>query len=144
MRLYDDALAKGELQADDAQANAACKLSELANALGEKRGFWLLRKTGLGLFGRHSQSAAPKGLYIWGDVGRGKTLLMDLFFAAAPVAQKRRAHFNAFMVDVHARIHAERQRAGSSDPIPLVARASPKRHGCSASTNSRSPMWPTP
>ena len=59
---------------------------------------------------------------IWGDVGRGKTFLMDLFFGAAKVSKKRRAHFNRFMVDVHARIHTERQRAGSSDPIPVVAR----------------------
>ncbi|HEY1876706.1 MAG TPA: cell division protein ZapE, partial [Rhizomicrobium sp.] len=112
MRLYDEALAKGELKTDAAQANAARKLSELAKALGTKRGFSFLRKPGPLL----------KGLYIWGDVGRGKTLLMDFFFAAAPVAKKRRAHFNSFMVDVHARIHAERQRAGHSDPIPVIAR----------------------
>src|SRR5215472_8420714 len=111
MRLYDDALAKGELKADAAQGLAAQKLTELAKALGKPRGFWLF----------HKSEPPPKGLYIWGDVGRGKTLLMDYFFAAAPVARKRRAHFNRFMVDVHARIHAERQRAGSSDPIPVVA-----------------------
>ncbi|HEY2008246.1 MAG TPA: cell division protein ZapE [Rhizomicrobium sp.] len=113
MRLYDDALAKGELKPDAAQANAAQRLHELAAVLGQKRGFSFFRKP----------AAAPKGLYIWGDVGRGKTLLMDFFFAAAPVENKRRAHFNRFMVDVHARIHAERQRAGSSDPIPVVAHA---------------------
>ena len=113
MRLYDDALAKGELKPDTAQANAAHRLRELAAALGQKRGFSLFRKV----------PPPPKGLYIWGDVGRGKTLLMDFFFAAAPVGKKRRAHFNRFMVDVHARIHAERQRAGSSDPIPVVAHA---------------------
>jgi cell division protein ZapE len=113
MRLYDEALANGELKPDTAQANAARKLNELADALGGKRGFSLFRKPDPPL----------KGLYIWGDVGRGKTLLMDFFFAAAPVRKKRRAHFNRFMVDVHARIHAERQRAGSSDPIPVVAQA---------------------
>ncbi|HVW72389.1 MAG TPA: cell division protein ZapE [Rhizomicrobium sp.] len=113
MRLYDEALARGELKADDAQTNAVRRLSALAASLGEKRGFPLFRKS----------SPPPKGLYIWGDVGRGKTLLMDFFFAAAPVNRKRRAHFNRFMVDVHARIHAERQRAGSSDPIPVVAHA---------------------
>src|SRR6201986_593049 len=112
MRLYDEALARGELKADDAQANAARQLSALATSLSEKHGFSLFRKP-----------APPKGLYIWGDVGRGKTLLMDFFFAAAPVKKKRRAHFNSFMVDVHARIHAERQRAGSSDPIPVIAKA---------------------
>ena len=113
MRLYDDALAKGELKADAAQAHAVQKLSELAGALGEKRGFSLFRK----------QELQPKGLYIWGDVGRGKTLLMDFFFASTSVARKRRAHFNRFMVDVHARIHATRQRGGVSDPIPPVAHA---------------------
>ena len=113
MRLYDDALAKGELRADAAQAHAAQKLTDLAKALGIKRGFFLFRK----------QEPQPKGLYIWGDVGRGKTLLMDFFFATATVKKKRRAHFNRFMVDVHARIHAERQREGSSDPIPVVAHA---------------------
>ncbi len=113
MRLYDDALAKGELRADAAQAHAAQKLTDLARRLGTKRGFFLFRK----------QEPQPKGLYIWGDVGRGKTLLMDFFFATAPVKKKRRAHFNRFMVDVHARIHAERQREGSSDPIPVVAHA---------------------
>jgi len=113
MRLYDEALAKGELKADTAQAMAAQRLRALAEALKQKRSFSLFRKP----------KPLPKGLYIWGDVGRGKTLLMDYFFAAAPVAKKRRAHFNRFMVDVHARIHAERQRAGSSDPIPVVAQA---------------------
>jgi cell division protein ZapE len=113
MRLYDDALAKGELKPDEHQANAARRLNALAETLGEKRGFSLFRKP----------PPPPKGLYIWGDVGRGKTLLMDFFFATAPVRKKRRAHFNRFMVDVHARIHIERQRAGSSDPIPVVAHA---------------------
>src|ERR1700761_1369537 len=113
MKLYDDALAKGELKPDAAQAHAAQRLNELASALTEKRGFSLFRKT----------PPPPKGLYIWGDVGRGKTLLMDLFFAEAPVARKRRVHFNRFMVDVHARIHVERQRADAGDPIPVVAHA---------------------
>jgi cell division protein ZapE len=110
---YRAAIAQGELRADPAQENAARKLGALAQLLTTKRGF--------SLFGR--KAAPPKGLYIWGDVGRGKTLLMDLFFEEVPVEKKRRAHFNGFMVDVHARIHAERQRAGSSDPIPVVARA---------------------
>ena len=59
------------------------------------------------LFGR-AQSALPpiKGLYIYGEVGRGKTMLMDLFFEASPVVRKRRAHFHEFMLDVHERIYA--------------------------------------
>jgi cell division protein ZapE len=106
------AVAAGELKSDTAQDKAVRKLQTLSDQLGAKRGFSLFRK-----------AEVPRGLYIWGDVGRGKTLLMNLFFEAAPVAKKRRAHFNSFMVDVHARIHAQRQKAGSDDPIPPVAKA---------------------
>ncbi|HEY4077385.1 MAG TPA: cell division protein ZapE [Rhizomicrobium sp.] len=112
MALYRAAVAKGELRADPAQENAVARLNTLANQLGEKRGFSLFRKR-----------APVKGLYIWGEVGRGKTLLMDFFFEEVTTPKKRRAHFNSFMVDVHARIHAERQKAGSDDPIPPVAKA---------------------
>ncbi len=115
MSLTEDfraAVAGGELKPDPAQEKTVNRLQKLSDQLGEKRGFSLFRK-----------AQVPRGLYIWGDVGRGKTLLMNLFFEAAPVAKKRRAHFNSFMVDVHARIHAQRQKAGSDDPIPPVARA---------------------
>ncbi|MBV9548161.1 MAG: AFG1 family ATPase [Alphaproteobacteria bacterium] len=107
---YITALAQGELKPDAAQAAAAAKLQKLANALKPKRFLW---------FGKRS---APKGLYIWGDVGRGKTMLMDLFFEDAPEAKKQRRHFNAFMTDIHARIHAMRLK-GVDDPIVPVARA---------------------
>lgn len=110
---YRAAVENGELKPDSAQDAAMARLDALATALGHKRGFSLFRKP----------PETPRGLYIWGDVGRGKTLLMDMFFEAAPVEKKRRAHFNRFMMDVHARIHAERQREGHSDPIPVVARA---------------------
>ena len=106
---YRDAVAMGELRPDAAQELAAEKLDGLAQELKDLNGFSLFRRS------------VPKGLYIWGDVGRGKTLLMDLFFEEAALAKKRRAHFNAFMVETHARIHAERQKAGSDDPIPPVA-----------------------
>lgn len=110
---YRKSLSKGELRADPAQEKAIHRLQELARALARKPGFSLFRKP----------AEPAKGLYIWGDVGRGKTLLMDMFFEEAAVAKKRRAHFNRFMMDVHAGIHAERQKPGSSDPIPVVARA---------------------
>src|SRR5215208_4375551 len=75
-----------------------------------------------------SEAPAPRGLYIWGDVGRGKTLLMDLFFAAATTKRKRRVHFHQFMGEVHDRIAAFRNEtrnggANGGDTIVLVARA---------------------
>ncbi|HEY8580163.1 MAG TPA: cell division protein ZapE, partial [Beijerinckiaceae bacterium] len=80
------------------------------------------------LFGRRRPAEPLKGLYVWGSVGRGKTMLMDLFFEAAPVRRKRRAHFHAFMADVHARVHAWRQQkkqglVKGDDPVAPVAEA---------------------
>ena len=63
----------------------------------------------------------PMGLYLFGGVGRGKSMLMDMFFATAPVARKRRVHFYAFMLEVHERIHARRAKKG--DPIGPIAQA---------------------
>src|SRR5580698_5440537 len=108
---YRAAVEAGELRADPAQEQAILKLQGLAQALSAQTRHWLFRKP------------APRGLYLWGDVGRGKPLLLAFFFAAVTIVKKRRAHFDGFMVDVHARIHAERQTQGSSDPIPVVARA---------------------
>jgi cell division protein ZapE len=79
------------------------------------------------MFGsREKRQTRIKGLYIYGDVGRGKTMLMDLFFAASPVLRKRRAHFHEFMLDVHERIHELRQKMKlgehpGADPIELAA-----------------------
>lgn len=111
---YRAAVAKGELKDDAAQRHAAERLNALARAMGKYR-------PGRSLF--FAAKPPPRGLYIWGDVGRGKSMLMDLFFAEAPVETKRRIHFNSFMVETHARIHEERQREGGDDPIPPVARA---------------------
>jgi cell division protein ZapE len=111
LEAYRAALAEEMLKPEPAQAAAAEKLEALSQALGDY-------KPGFSLFGKKE---APKGLYIWGDVGRGKSMLMDMFFDTAPIEPRLRMHFNAFMVDVHARIHAERQRG--NDPIPAVARA---------------------
>lgn len=77
-----------------------------------------------GLFSRRKHNASqprPYGLYIWGDVGRGKSMLMDVFFNSLPMAQKKRQHFLQFMLDVHARIHKMRAADLSGDPILHVA-----------------------
>src|SRR5580658_5505999 len=116
--LYRARCAAGQIRPDPAQARAVERLERLYRQLLEyapqPRG-WLGRLIG-------SPPAAPKGLYLWGPVGRGKSMLMDLFFTAAPVEKKRRVHFHAFMLDVHNRIERER-RARSRQPILRVAAA---------------------
>jgi cell division protein ZapE len=107
---YAQALASGLLTPDPLQAAAARRLETLARALRPQR---------FTLFGGKT---SPKGLYIWGDVGRGKTMLMDMFFAEVAEPKKQRLHFNAFMTDIHARIHAMRLK-DVADPIQPVARA---------------------
>jgi cell division protein ZapE len=115
---YRADVAERALRQDAAQEAVAIRLDALARALARRRRcFW--RRA---LLFWQSAPPAPKGLYIWGEVGRGKTLLMDLFFAQVRRTAKRRAHFNAFMVETHARIHAARA-GGADDPIPAVARA---------------------
>ncbi len=121
---YDALVASGAIERDPAQVKVVARLTSVAQALAERR--LAAKGSALGwLFGRKAPPAV-KGLYLWGSVGRGKTMLMDLFFEALPEPRKRRAHFHAFMADVHERIHAFRQRvkAGEvkdTDPIPAVA-----------------------
>lgn len=75
--------------------------------------------------GGRRRAPPPQGIYIFGDVGRGKSMVMDLFCDTAPVANKRRVHFHAFMLEVHAAAHAFRQtpedRRRGDDPIPPIA-----------------------
>ena len=120
---YATALREGRIAPDPAQAALVEKLDRLA---AELKGYKLPARN---LFGRlFGARPAPRGLYVHGEVGRGKTFLMDMFFAAAEVAPKRRAHFHAFMADVHARVHAWRQakkrgEATGDDPIAPLAEA---------------------
>ena len=84
----------------------------------------------------------PKGVYLWGPVGRGKSFLMDAFYLCVPLVRKRRVHFHHFMREIHRELDAVK---GTEDPIAAVA-ASARRGatGWSASTNSTSPTSPTP
>ena len=119
---YRAKVAAGELAPDRAQASAAEQLQLLHDRLKDydpNRGKAVAR----GWFGWGRDRAPPEplaGLYLYGGVGRGKSMLMDLFFDSAPVSPKRRVHFHAFMQEIHAGIAAARAR-GVSDPIAPVA-----------------------
>jgi cell division protein ZapE len=124
---YADKVRDGQVEADPAQEQLVAHFDHLLDALTalrmERRSSALRR-----LFRRRKDKALVRGIYVWGSVGRGKTMLMDMFFEAAPQRRKRRAHFHAFMHDVHKRIHAWRQdkKAGlakGDDPIQPVADA---------------------
>jgi cell division protein ZapE len=123
---YAAGVASGLIEPDSAQLAVADKLAQLEGQIAEYR---LARKSSsLGwMFGsREKRQSRIKGLYIYGDVGRGKTMLMDLLFEASPVLRKRRAHFHEFMLDVHERVHEFRQKMKlgeypGADPIELAA-----------------------
>lgn len=114
---YEALIAADELRADPEQADAARRLDALQQALEAtpKRGSILWRLAG-------RKATPPRGLYLWGGVGRGKSMLMDLFFANLAIARKRRVHFSEFMLEVHERIGLERKKE-LGDPIPPVAAA---------------------
>ncbi|HTQ33483.1 MAG TPA: cell division protein ZapE [Stellaceae bacterium] len=121
LSLYRKRCAAGEIRSDAAQARAAERLDRLYRELASWapappswRG-WLVRLS-LG----EPPRPPPRGLYLWGPVGRGKSMLMDLFFASAPLSAKRRVHFHAFMLEVHDRIERER-RQRTPEPVPKVA-----------------------
>jgi cell division protein ZapE len=103
---YNALIASGAIEADPAQAAVAEAFADLDRRLASYKP---ARKQGL--FGRlfADKEGPPRGLYVHGEVGRGKTMLMDLFFQHSPVAHKRRAHFHEFMADVHERIYNYRQ-----------------------------------
>jgi cell division protein ZapE len=123
---YEALVAEGRIEADPAQASLAARLDRLARALdGYRPG---RRASALRRLIGAKPPEPPRGHYIYGPVGRGKTLLMDLFFAAAPVERKRRVHFHDFMADVHMRVHRWRQQrrigeATGDEPIAPVAAA---------------------
>jgi cell division protein ZapE len=128
MARYQDKIAAGEIVADAAQHAIASALATLQ----EDVTHWQARPSRT-LFAR--PQPAPKGLYIYGGVGRGKSMLMDLFFETSPVAKKRRIHFHAFMQEVHAGIaawrafsdkarkaHPQYVKGAGDDPLAPVAK----------------------
>jgi len=109
----DARIASGALQLDLPQAKAARALDAIAADLAKGAGIRLFR-----VF----VHPAVRGLYLWGGVGRGKSMLMDLFYASVDHTPKRRAHYNDFMLDVHERVAMARTRK-TVDPLPGIARA---------------------
>jgi cell division protein ZapE len=116
---YRALVAQGKVRPDPAQVRVAEQLDALHHRLGGYRPHseppsWR------SLLKRDRRREPPRGLYIHGSVGRGKSMLMDMFFAGAPVERKRRVHFHAFMAEVHQRLHAHRQATKGQEADPLI------------------------
>lgn len=114
---YRALVAAGELRTDPEQEEAAERLDRLARELEAvpKKGSILWRALG-------RRPDPPRGVYLWGGVGRGKSMLMDLLFDCVDIRRKRRVHFHEFMLEVHERLNAERKK-NSADPVVAVAEA---------------------
>jgi cell division protein ZapE len=114
---YHALIAAGELKPDADQLFAVEALARIQTQLEAvpPRGSTLWRFLG-------KKPDPVRGLYLWGGVGRGKSMLMDLFFDAVQINRKRRAHFHEFMLDIHARLKVERDKE-KGDPIPPVVEA---------------------
>src|SRR5436190_4425529 len=112
--------AAGQVRADPVQEKIVLRLQAVHEQLAAlarepaRKGFWAR----LGFGGGDQPLGGPHGLYIWGPVGRGKSMLMDLFFADAPIAKKRRVHFHEFMLEVQARLHKRREELAAKGAPP--------------------------
>ncbi|MBV9519010.1 MAG: AFG1 family ATPase [Hyphomicrobiales bacterium] len=129
---YDALVAAGTIERDAAQIDVVVKLDALARELDRHSNgnalFGFARLFGIGNGNGSDNAGKPRGLYIWGPVGRGKTMLMDLFFESVGLLDKRRAHFHVFMADVHERIRRFREKIKvgeirDGDPIAPVAKS---------------------
>src|SRR6201995_1132088 len=123
---YQALVSSGTIERDAAQVKIADAFAALEQRLARYKPARKQRL--LGRLFRDKDETPPRGLYIHGEVGRGKTMLMDLFFQTSPVEHKRRAHFHEFMADVHERIYAYRQgiargEIADGDVIALTASA---------------------
>jgi cell division protein ZapE len=125
LELYENLVAAKKLERDRAQERLLTRLVALEQRVAAHRSARRTQPVGW-LFGSRGNGEVAKGLYIFGDVGRGKTMLMDLFFEASPVVRKRRVHFHEFMADVHERVRVFRQKikdgeVENEDAIRLAA-----------------------
>ena len=115
----------GEMQRDSSQERVAVRLQALHDELAQRRPRGYRLRDGLRrVFGRRLPPP-PRGLYIHGPPGRGKSMLMDLFFETSHVRRRRRVHVHPFMQEVHAKLHQWRQEGGgkqAEDPLPRLAR----------------------
>lgn len=117
LEILEARMASGEMDSDAAQLEAARRLDGLDEALSTWKGG---KRWSLGSLFGGKPTPPPKGLYIWGKVGRGKTTLMDLFYETSAFPSRRRLHFHEFMAETHDRIGAARKNV-EGDPIPHVA-----------------------
>src|SRR5262245_4682936 len=110
---YQALLAAGEITADPGQEKAVAVLADLVKSLPQ-----LTRKPLLPFLAKDQK----RGVYLYGPVGRGKTMLMDMLYECTPDIPKRRIHFHEFMLEVHRRLHEARQR-GEDEALKSVAAA---------------------
>lgn len=109
---YHQAISSGQFLPDEAQAEAVAQLQRIWQELIE------FEKNSKGFFARFRSNPQPKGVYMWGGVGRGKTWLMDHFYDSLPLTRKKRLHFHHFMKDVHAELN---KLSGQQNPLDIVA-----------------------
>ena len=123
---YDELVASGHIRNDEAQRQVLAALQTLIASLPaqqESNGIRAQIAKWIPGLRYAAPATATTGIYIWGNVGRGKSMLMDLFFENAPIAKKRRVHFHAFMQEVHARLHELRNAHHyQGDPVVTLAK----------------------
>jgi len=110
LELYENLVAAKKLERDRDQERLLARFAALEQRVATHRSARRTRPVGWLFGGRNHDDDLAKGIYVFGEVGRGKTMLMELFFEASPVVRKRRAHFHEFMADVHERVQAFRQK----------------------------------
>ena len=110
VELYENLVAAKKIERDRDQERLLARFAALEQRVASHRSARRTRPVGWLFGGRNHEDNPVKGIYVFGEVGRGKTMLMDLFFEASPVVRKRRAHFHEFMADVHERVRAFRQK----------------------------------